>query len=145
MADLSVKIKQDEKSYPIIIKNEEIRDLSEKLISFVKGQNYLAVISEKVEKLYGKQLNIPKENKFVLKDGEKEKNFKNYKKITDRALKMKLTRNDAIIAIGGGVVGDLAGFAASTYMRGIDFIQIPGKISSGLFISLKLFLLTRNF
>lgn len=125
MADLSVKIKQDEKSYPIIIKNEEITDLSEKLISFVKGQNYLTVISEKVEKLYGKQLNIPKENKFVLKDGEKEKNFKNYKKITDRALKMKLTRNDAIIAIGGGVVGDLAGFAASTYMRGIDFIQIP--------------------
>lgn len=56
MADLSVKIKQDEKSYPIIIKNEEITDLSEKLISFVKGQNYLAVISEKVEKLYESSL-----------------------------------------------------------------------------------------
>ena len=125
MSDLSVKIKQDEKSYPIIIKNEQITDLSEKIKSFVKGQNYLAVISKKVEKLYGKQLNIPKENKFILKDGEKEKNFKNYQKIINFALKKKLTRNDAIIAIGGGVVGDLAGFAASAYMRGIDFIQVP--------------------
>lgn len=125
MSDLSVKIKQDEKSYPIIIKNEQITDLSEKIKSFVKGQNYLAVISKKVEKLYGKQLNIPKENKFILKDGEKEKNFKNYQKIINFALKKKLTRNDAIIAIGGGVVGDLAGYVASTYMRGIDFIQVP--------------------
>lgn len=125
MADLSVKIKQDEKSYPIIIKNEEITDLAEEILTFLKGKNYLAVISEKVEKLYGKALNIPKENKFILKDGEKEKNFKNFKKITDRALKMKLTRQDAILAIGGGVAGDLAGFAASTYMRGIDFIQVP--------------------
>ena len=86
MSDLSVKIKQDEKSYPIIIKNEQITDLSEKIKSFVKGQNYLAVISKKVEKLYGKQLNIPKENKFILKDGEKEKNFKNYQKIINFAL-----------------------------------------------------------
>ena len=125
MADLSVKIKQDEKSYPIIIKNEEITDLAEEILTFLKGKNYLAVISEKVEKLYGKALNIPKENKFILKDGEKEKNFKNFKKITDRALKMKLTRQDAILAIGGGVAGDLAGFVASTYMRGIDFIQVP--------------------
>lgn len=125
MSDLSVKIKQDEKSYPIIIKNEQITDLSEKIKSFVKGQNYLAVISKKVEKLYGKQLNIPKENKFILKDGEKEKNFKNYQKIINFALKKKLTRNDAIIAIGGGVVGDLAGYVASTYMRGINFIQVP--------------------
>ena len=40
-------------------------------------------------------------------------------------MKLKLTRNDVIIAIGGGVVGDITGFAAATYMRGIDFIQVP--------------------
>lgn len=73
----------------------------------------------------GKTLGFSKENVYVLKDGEKEKNFNNYKKITERALQMKLTRKDAIIAIGGGVVGDLAGFVSSTYMRGIDFIQVP--------------------
>lgn len=125
MVDLSVKIKQEENSYPIIIKNENITDLTEKILSYIKDKKYLVIISEKVEKIYGKKLNIPKENKFILKDGEKEKNFKNYQKIINSALKKKLTRKDAIIAIGGGVVGDLAGFVASTYMRGIDFIQVP--------------------
>ena len=107
------------------IENEEIQQTFNEIKLLLEKRNYLAVVSEEVEKLYGKILNIPREHKFVLKDGEKEKNFKNYKKITDCALKMKLTRRDAIIAIGGGVVGDLAGFVASTYMRGIDFIQVP--------------------
>lgn len=120
---IEIKIKSQEKSYPIVIENEAITDLREKV--FANLENYLVVISAKVEKLYGKQLNIPKNRKFVLKDGEKEKNFKNYKKILEYALKLKLTRKSTIIAIGGGVVGDLTGFCASTYMRGIDFIQVP--------------------
>ena len=83
------------------------------------------VISEKVNRLYGKKLGFQKDEIFVLKDGEEQKNFKNYKKILQKALKLQLTRNDTIIAIGGGVAGDITGFAASTYMRGIDYIQIP--------------------
>ncbi len=125
MVELSVKINSKEQYYPIIINNEDISDLAKKIFNFTEGKNYLVVISEKVEKLYGKKLNIPKEKKFILKDGEKEKNFTNYKKILNRALKMKLTRKDLMIAIGGGVVGDITGFAAASYMRGIDFIQVP--------------------
>lgn len=125
MVNLSVNINSENTSYPIFIENEEIQQTFNEIKLLLEKRNYLAVVSEKVEKLYGKILNIPREHKFVLKDGEKEKNFKNYKKIIDCALKMKLTRRDAIIAIGGGVVGDLAGFVASTYMRGIDFIQVP--------------------
>lgn len=125
MVNLSVNIKSEEKSYPIFIENEEISVLSEKLFALVKNRKYLAVISEKVDKLYGKVLGIPQENKFILKDGEKEKNFKNLEKILNHALKMKLTRKDVFIAIGGGVVGDITGFASATYMRGIDFIQVP--------------------
>lgn len=125
MVNLSVNIKSEEKSYPIFIENEEISVLSEKLFALVKNRKYLAVISEKVDKLYGKALAIPQENKFILKDGEKEKNFKNLEKILNHALKMKLTRKDVFIAIGGGVVGDITGFASATYMRGIDFIQVP--------------------
>lgn len=120
---IEVKIKSEEKSYPIFIENEAVSDLQKKVFSNL--ENYLVVIPAKVEKLYGRQLNLPKERKFILKDGEKEKNFSNYKKILEKALKLKLTRKSAIVAIGGGVVGDLAGFCASTYMRGIDFIQIP--------------------
>lgn len=125
MTNLSVNIKSEEKNYSIFIEDEDILLLKEKILSYVEGKKYLVVISQKVEKLYGKTLGFAKENVYVLKDGEKEKNFNNYKKITERALKMKLTRKDAIIAIGGGVVGDLAGFVSSTYMRGIDFIQVP--------------------
>ena len=60
----------------------------------------------------------------------KNKNFKNYIKILETAAQKGLTREDAIIAIGGGVIGDIAGFAASTYMRGIDYIQIPTTLLS---------------
>ena len=61
----------------------------------------------------------------MLPDGENQKNFENYQWICNYASKIKLERKDAIVAIGGGVVGDIAGFVASSYLRGIDFIQIP--------------------
>lgn len=125
MLKLSVKINESEKSYPIVIRNNSIADLREEILEIIGRNNYLVVISEKVYKLYGKVLKFPKNNLFILKDGEKEKNFKTYKKILEKALKLKLTRNDYIIAVGGGVCGDIAGFAASTYMRGIKLVQIP--------------------
>ena len=53
------------------------------------------------------------------------KNIRSYEKILDKACKIELERKDAIIALGGGVIGDLAGFAAATYLRGIDYIQVP--------------------
>ena len=125
MISLCVNISEAEKSYPINIEWDSISSMREKILSYVQGKKFLVVVSEKVNKLYGQELRFTKEEKFILKDGEKQKNFKNYEKILNRALQMQLTRKDAIIAIGGGVVGDLAGFAASTYMRGIDFIQVP--------------------
>ena len=59
MVDLSVKIKQEENSYPIIIKNENITDLTEKILSYIKDKKYLVIISEKVEKIYGKKTQYP--------------------------------------------------------------------------------------
>ena len=125
MQILNVKINSSEKSYPIIIKNNDIPELYSEILDITGKNNCLAVISQKVFQLFGNFLNLPKERIFILKDGEKEKNFKTYQKILDRALKLKLTRNDFIIAVGGGVCGDIAGFAAATYMRGIHLIQVP--------------------
>ena len=122
--NLYVNISPQEK-YPIFIDSAPLESLEHKIFNHTCANKILIVISEKVNKLYGKQLNFKNSLKFVLKDGEKEKNFKNYKKILDFALKNKLERKDAIVAIGGGVVGDISGFVASTYLRGIDFIQIP--------------------
>lgn len=125
MINLSVNIKSTEKSYPIIIDNNDISGLKAEIQKYLQTDKFLVVISEKVYKLYGKSFGFSNDEIFILKDGEKEKNFKNYQKIIERALKMGLTRKDALIAVGGGVCGDITGFAASTYMRGINFIQVP--------------------
>ena len=61
----------------------------------------------------------------VIPPGEASKSFARLEQVCDRLLAMKLDRGDLIVAFGGGVVGDLAGFAAAIYKRGIDFVQIP--------------------
>jgi 3-dehydroquinate synthase len=61
----------------------------------------------------------------VLPPGEQTKSFEGLQDVIDRLLALRLERNDRLIAFGGGVIGDLAGFAAAIYKRGIDFIQIP--------------------
>lgn len=122
--ELRVKIASG-KDYPIFIDSEPIEGLCDKVLGFTNANKILIIISEKVNKLYGDKLIIKNSVKFVLKDGESQKNFKTYIKIQNFALKNKLERKDAIVAIGGGVVGDIAGFVAATYLRGIDYIQIP--------------------
>jgi len=112
-------------NYDILISNDEFSKLMEDLNGFTNGQRRLIVISRKVYNIYKKKLNLNPDELFILNDGEKEKNIKNYVKILERAAEIGLTRSDAIVAMGGGVVGDIAGFAASTYMRGIDYIQVP--------------------
>lgn len=122
---MSMDLLEAKQNCPILIEWDEISTMRAKILSQMESKRFLVVISERVEKVYGKALGFSKKEKIVIKDGEKNKNFKNYNKILNRAFKMKLTRNDVIVAIGGGVVGDMAGFVASTYMRGIDFIQVP--------------------
>ena len=65
---------------------------------------------------------------FVFPHGERSKNLSTYGELLEKLCREKFTRSDIIIALGGGVVGDLAGFAAATYQRGIRFIQIPTSL-----------------
>lgn len=116
--------------YDIIISDNKFSKLMEDILTYTSGQKRLFVVSKKVYKLYKQELELCDCEVLVLNDGEKEKNFKNYTKILETAVKKGLTRSDVIIALGGGVIGDIAGFAASTYMRGIDYIQIPTTLLS---------------
>lgn len=126
MQEVKVKISEKEKQYSIFIGNGLLDNLTRIIEENCAAKRFLVVTNIKVYKLYAKSLKNLKNVYFlVLKDGECYKNFDSYKKILDRALELKLDRKSAIIALGGGVIGDLAGFAASTYLRGIDFIQIP--------------------
>ena len=92
----------------------------------------IAIVSNPtVYKIYGEQVaNSFAEAGFavthwLMKDGEEHKNFGNVEKALAFFSSSGLTRTDAVVALGGGVVGDLAGFAASIYMRGMRFLQIP--------------------
>ena len=122
----------DNKEYLIQISDNSFEDLNKEIYELTSSKKRLVVISKKVYKLYAGELNFDENEFLILPDGEKEKNYKNYLKIINCAFERGLTRNDVIIAVGGGVIGDLAGFAASTYMRGIDLIQIPTTLLSAV-------------
>ncbi len=128
---LKVQI-SDKKSYDIEISDSGFDKLNRQISEMTEGQRRLVIISKKVYDLYRCDLRFSEEEIFILKDGEKEKNIKNYLKIMKRAIELGLTRSDVLIAIGGGVVGDITGFVASTYMRGIDFIQVPTTLLSAV-------------
>ena len=80
---------------------------------------YLSRISELLHKQYNKIFS------FVFEAGEQSKNMDTVQKLYEQLIINKFDRHDFLIALGGGVVGDLTGFSAATYLRGIDFIQIP--------------------
>lgn len=64
----------------------------------------------------------------IIHDGEKSKSIENFYQLQTEAIEYGLDRYSLIVALGGGVVGDLAGFVAATFMRGIDYIQVPTTI-----------------
>ena len=128
---IEVKIQDDNsKNYKINISDEDLSNLIEDINKITSNQNRLFVISEKVYKIYKNQIQFDSNEILILKDGEESKNINNYLKILHTACKKNLSRKDVIIAIGGGVIGDIVGFAASTYMRGIDYIQVPTTLLS---------------
>ncbi|NBG88814.1 3-dehydroquinate synthase [Isachenkonia alkalipeptolytica] len=94
-----------------------------------KADQTLIITDENVDRLYGDSLEAGmkgrESQKIILPPGESSKNLSMVEKILSKMLDLGLTRNSRIIALGGGVVGDIAGFCASIYMRGIPYVQVP--------------------
>ncbi len=86
------------------------------------ASHYLRLVVQQLKSFGGNVYSI------VIPAGEASKNLSQVESIYYKLAEFNLTRSDAIVALGGGVVGDLAGFAAATYMRGIDFFQIPTSL-----------------
>lgn len=123
-----------DKTYPIIIERGIINRVSKEVGKRYTGKKIFIITDDNVNNYYGdkvsKNLNDDGfEVKLLsLKPGEETKNFNTLQSLYNELLDFNLTRSDLIIALGGGVIGDLAGFVASTYLRGIDFVQIPTSL-----------------
>ena len=123
-----------DRSYPIIIEKGLINRVSEEIRKVYKGKKIFIITDDNVNKYYGGKISEElKKNDFevkllALKPGEETKNFNTLPIVYNELLDFNLTRSDLIIALGGGVIGDLAGFVASTYLRGVDFVQIPTSL-----------------
>ena len=127
----SLSINLPEKQYPIYIKRGIIENIGSDIKKIYKNKKIVLITDSNVESLYGCEIekSLKKEGfvvkKVIIEPGEKSKSFISLQEVCEEILEFGLTRGDLIIAFGGGVVGDLGGFAASILLRGIPFIQIP--------------------
>jgi len=117
-----------DKSYPIYIGSGLLADKNY-LEKHIQGKQVMIVTNTTVAPLYleylCKCLKNYKIEKVILADGEKYKNLDTINIIFDSLLAAKFDRSCTLIALGGGVIGDITGFAAASYQRGVNFIQIP--------------------
>lgn len=130
---VKVNINLYERNYPIYIA-PDFSELGKACENSKVGDRIVVVTDENVDKHYG-DLCIEalsgvaaQVSRHVIPAGEKSKNLNTVSDIYRRLVSLKLDRNSALVALGGGVVGDITGFAAATFMRGIHFIQIPTSL-----------------
>ena len=117
-----------DRSYPIYIGKGLLQQAS--LVEpYVSDRKVLIVSNETVAPLYLDQtlqlIGPERCETLILADGEEHKNLTTLNTILDTLLKKRFSRNDVLVALGGGVIGDMTGFAAAIYQRGVPFIQIP--------------------
>lgn len=126
-----VTVALDKHSYPILVGERLLAKAGEHLAPLIKGQQVIIVSDENVAKFYLHRLSNALEEKkiryrsIIVKAGEGTKSLSSFSDLIESILEQKPDRKTTLIALGGGVVGDLTGFAASVLLRGVDFIQIP--------------------
>lgn len=126
-----VDVKTSKGGYKVIIENNILSRLQEEIIE-ISGQGKIFVVTDSnVDSIYGKKI---KETLdcfyYVLPFGEHTKSHKYLMELYEQFLKAGLTRDDTVVAFGGGVIGDLTGFACATYLRGIKYVGVPTTLLS---------------
>jgi 3-dehydroquinate synthase len=118
-------------SYEIAIAPQSLDQLGEQMNRLSVGKKILLVSNQTIFSLYGERaiasLQAFKYEVFtcLLSEGESYKNLDSIQKIYNAALENRLERTSTMVALGGGVIGDMTGFAAATWLRGINFVQVP--------------------
>lgn len=123
----------DDRDYPIYIGSAFSDDESSSLLqSHIHGNRVLLITNERIAPMYleryqqllsdgGQGIRV---DTVILPDGEEHKTIECMSKILDRALELGLDRKCTFVALGGGVIGDMVGFASAIYLRGVNFIQV---------------------
>jgi 3-dehydroquinate synthase len=129
----TIDVTLGERSYPVWI-GRSLLDDHARWRAALRGRHVLVISNETVAPLYlervAQGLDGLRWSSFLLEDGEAHKTFANVGLALDALSRLGATRDASVIALGGGVVGDLAGFTAACWMRGIDFIQMPTTLLS---------------
>lgn len=110
-----------------------VDDIWNELEIYTLSNDYLLVTDKNIYKFYGEEINRlvnSKDNIYVMEAGEESKSLDVLTEIYNRMIDKTISRKGLIISLGGGVVGDLSGFAAATYKRGIAYIQVPTSLLS---------------
>ncbi|KST63816.1 3-dehydroquinate synthase [Mastigocoleus testarum] len=127
----AIKVYLPQDSYEVAISSGYLDVLGEKTSTLGLGKKILLVSNPTVFGHYGERaINSLKSADFdvascILPDGEQYKNLESLQKIYDAALENRIERSSTMVALGGGVIGDMTGFAAATWLRGIKFVQVP--------------------
>ncbi len=123
-----LEVRLGRRSYPIHIGHGLLGN-GELLAPFVQDRQVMVVTSETVAPLYLDllidNLASPRRERLVLDDGEAHKTLETFGRVIDRLLGAGFSRDCVVVALGGGVVGDIAGFVAGCYQRGVSFVQVP--------------------
>ena len=127
----TVKIACTQKKYDVLIGNSLLKNTGEIFKEYFSPCSVVLVTDDCVDVLYGEAVLQSlieagfNTYKFVFQHGEHSKNLQVFSQLLEFMAQHALTRSDMVVALGGGVTGDLAGYAASCYMRGIRFVQMP--------------------
>ena len=124
--------------YPVCIGKGRLKDLGRHLAAIHEPCTVAIISDTTVLPLYGETVAESLRSagftvvSYAIPSGESYKNLQTYGEVLTFLAQNRLTRTDLIVALGGGVVGDLAGFAAATYQRGIDYVQVPTTLLSAV-------------
>ena len=127
----SVPVGLGERAYEVVVGSGLIDSAGKRIAPLLKRARTAVVTDQNVADHHGEALAVSLEKAGVATDvialppGEETKSWEGLAELSDRLLALELDRGDMIVAFGGGVIGDLTGFAAAIYKRGIDFIQVP--------------------
>ncbi|MGQ8365981.1 3-dehydroquinate synthase [Glaciecola sp. 1036] len=131
----TISVDLDDRSYPIAIKAGILSDTGFSF-SEIRGQHVVILSNTKVAPLYSDKITQQltslgkKVDHIIIEDGEQFKTLASFEYVLTKLLEMPAARDTTMLALGGGVIGDLCGFVAACYVRGIDFVQVPTTLLS---------------